>query len=346
MKNPSQLTISILTPAWNRSKFLKRVHDSICAQKSTRLEWIIVDDGSVDDTESVIQHLMIDSPYPVTYVRFSQRVGKSRADNILLDLAQGSFIMWCDSDDAIKPMAIEYLLNAWSEVPVNEKEGYIGCIGMCEDEAGRIQSTGSNNFSAFVSTWGDLGRLHGRRGDMCIMIRRDIVGDHRFAENDLVMTESGFWHQFMSMKVVCIPNVLKVMCRDTENRISSSRRMEYCRGKAYAIAFADSERYHELDLLDQLSLSSRYHRYSLHGDLSFSESNRLFIGKKSWAYYAGLVPGLLLALKDILQGRVVKTHLIFEEGRTAKMTVKRNALAEKKWESINRSTKESLQKSS
>lgn len=325
--------VSVLTPSWNRSDFLYRVYESLCLQSCRDIEWIIVDDGSSDDTESVMLKLIEQAPYPLTYARFSHRAGKCRADNALLDFAQGDFVIWCDSDDTLRPRAIEQLLEAWSAISSAEKGAYIGIIGMCADPNGTIQSTGGNAFSKFVTTWSELGSIHDMKGDMCIMIRRDTIGAHRFPEHDLVMTESGFWHQFFDMKVVCLPDVLKIMARDTENRISGSSRMEYCRGKAYAIAYADSGKFHQRTFMDQLNLASRYHRYSMHGDLSFTERNHLFTGRKSWAYYAGLIPGVLLAWKDMLQGRVVKSHHIFEEGKFATLTVKRNVLAEKRSES-------------
>lgn len=333
MTNKKSPRVSILTPSWNRAEFLSKVYKSLCLQSYSNFEWNIVDDGSSDDTESVMLDLIGKATFPITFARFPHRAGKSRADNTLLDLASGKFVIWCDSDDILNSRAIDSMLAAWSRIPFEEKENCIGVIGMCADINGIIQSTGGNAFVEFMTTWGDLGRVHGMRGDMCIMLRRDIIGTHRFHEHDLVMPESGFWHQFMSMKVVCLPDVLKVMNRDTENRISGSSRMEYCRGKAYAIVYADSGTFHERTFWGQLNLANRYHRYSIHGDLSFSERNSLFTGKKTLAYYAGLIPGVILAWKDILQGHVVKSHRIFEEGKSAKLTVKRNALAAKLWES-------------
>jgi glycosyltransferase involved in cell wall biosynthesis len=320
--------VSILTPTWNRAAYLGRVHDSLRAQTSSNLEWVVVDDGSSDGTRKLMKDLMASSPLPVTYARFAERVGKCRADNLLLDLASGDFVVWCDSDDALTPNAVETFLAAWDTINAEESEQFLGVVALCADSRGKIQSTGAGRSEPFVCQWGELATKYGMTGDMCIMQRRRAIGEKRFPEHDLVMNESGFWHQFMHMRMICIPDILKMMTRDTENRISGSRLMEYCRGKAHSIAYADSGKFNALSLSRQLRLASTYHRYAIHGDLSLAERSRLFAARKTPAYFAGVLPGALLALKDTLQRRVAKSHELFEKGKSARPIVARNVLAE------------------
>ena len=320
--------VSVLTPTWNRGLYLKRVQSALLNQEAGIFEWIVVDDGSNDLTEDVMSELMSNSNFPITYALFPRRVGKCRADNLLLDLASGDFVLWCDSDDALTPGAIKRLLNEWENIPPDNRSDFIGVVALCADPAGNIQSTGLSNFSPFVCTWDELSSSYKMAGDMCIMQNRQVIGDRRFPEHDLVITESGFWHQFMTKKILCLPDVLKIMIRDTENRISGSHLMEYCRGKAYAIAYADRERFNRLSMLRQLSLASRFHRYAIHGDLTIGIRNRLFFGPKPFMYYTGLVLGVLFAVKDILQGRVVKSHLIFEKGKSTEAVIERNTFAD------------------
>ena len=329
----SQINISVLTPSWNRSEYLRINWIGLTAQSAKSFEWIVVDDGSTDNTQQVMHDLMNNSDFPITYARFDQRVGKCRADNLLLNLANGNFVIWCDSDDSLTNEALNTMTDTFSTINNADIDGFIGVVSLCADPKGSIQSTGMTKFDPFVCTWHELSSKYGMSNDMCIMQNRRAIGDKRFSEHDLVMSESGFWHQFMHMNILCIPDVLKIMTRNTPNRISGSPRMEYCRGKAYAIVYADSATFHERSLVDQLNLASRYHRYSIHGDIGFSVRNQLFTGEKTFAYYVGLVPGALLAFKDILQGRVVKTHLTFEAGKNAIVSIQRNELAENLWRS-------------
>jgi hypothetical protein len=224
--------------------------------------------------------------------------------------------------------------DAFSSIPATIKNSFIAVIALCVDQAGNIQSTGMTKFEPFICTWHELSSKFGMINDMCIMQKKEVIDDKRFPEHDLVMSEGGFWHQFMHMNVLCIPDVLKIMKRDTDNRISGSAKMEYCRGKAYSIIYANSISFHKYSIKQQLNLASRYHRYGIHGDIALYERNQLFTGKKTWGYYLGLVPGVLLALKDNLQRRVVKTHLIFEAGKNARAKIFRNNLAASKYRSL------------
>ena len=46
--------ISIVTATYNREKLLKRLYNSLCKQESKLFEWIVIDDGSIDNTENLI----------------------------------------------------------------------------------------------------------------------------------------------------------------------------------------------------------------------------------------------------------------------------------------------------
>lgn len=53
------MMITVFTPAYNRAKFLPRVYESLCRQTFKDFEWVIVDDGSVDDTRSVVEQFSV-----------------------------------------------------------------------------------------------------------------------------------------------------------------------------------------------------------------------------------------------------------------------------------------------
>ncbi|HIQ46071.1 MAG TPA: glycosyltransferase family 2 protein [Sulfurovum sp.] len=320
--------VSILTPSWNRADFLPKVHAALVAQTFQDFEWIVVDDGSEDDTQTVMQELMEKSTFPVTFASYSKRVGKCRADNTLLDLAKVEYVLWCDSDDILVPNAIEKMLSVWDGMTIQDKREYIAVISLCKDPGGEIQSIGSENFAPFSSSWSDLSKVHKMSGDMCIMVNRTIVRNTRSLEVDLVMSESGFWKQFMGRNVVCISEALKIMTRTTDNRISGSSKMEYCRGKAHAILLADKDEYFIMPLKGQVKTASKLIRYAIHGDLDIGTIKTDF-GKasKKLSFRIGSILGYSLALKDRLKKRVYKSHIIFEEGLDAEVTIFRNQLA-------------------
>lgn len=102
--------VSIIVPVYNTQKFLNRALDSILAQSEDKLELIIIDDGSTDNSGNICDN----------YARKDTRIkvihqnnqGVSAARNQGLDAASGKYIMFADSDDELYPNAIELLINA------------------------------------------------------------------------------------------------------------------------------------------------------------------------------------------------------------------------------------------
>ena len=98
-------TVSICIPTYNRKEYLKETIDSIKAQTYKDYEIVIVDDGSTDGTEEMINQL----DFPVTYY-WQQNSGDASARNKLIELAKGKYISFIDSDDLLLPDAIERMV--------------------------------------------------------------------------------------------------------------------------------------------------------------------------------------------------------------------------------------------
>jgi glycosyltransferase involved in cell wall biosynthesis len=97
--------VSICIPTYNRKEYLKETIDSILAQTYKDFEIVVVDDGSTDGTEDMLKGLDV----PVTYY-WQQNSGDAAARNKLIELAQGKYISFIDSDDLLMPDAIERMV--------------------------------------------------------------------------------------------------------------------------------------------------------------------------------------------------------------------------------------------
>ena len=60
---------TVYTPTYNRADLLHRVYDSLMTQDDRDFEWLIIDDGSTDHTEAIVEHWAAKAPFPVRYVR-------------------------------------------------------------------------------------------------------------------------------------------------------------------------------------------------------------------------------------------------------------------------------------
>jgi len=99
--------VSICIPTYNRKEYLRETIDSILAQTFKDYEIVIVDDGSTDGTETMLKQLGI----PLVY-QWQENGGDAAARNKLIELAQGEYISFIDSDDLLMPDAIERMFNA------------------------------------------------------------------------------------------------------------------------------------------------------------------------------------------------------------------------------------------
>ena len=100
--------ITVFTPAYNRAHLLPRLYDSLCKQTFRDFEWVIVDDGSVDDTRSLSLSLpkREGTFFPIRYF-YQENGGKHRAINRGVKEAKGDLFFIADSDDWLPENALE-----------------------------------------------------------------------------------------------------------------------------------------------------------------------------------------------------------------------------------------------
>ena len=97
--------ITVLTPTYNRGKFLKKLYESLCAQDSKDFEWFIVDDGSTDDTGECVEHMKQRADFPITYYK-KENGGKHTALNYAYHFIKTPLTFIVDSDDMLTEDAI------------------------------------------------------------------------------------------------------------------------------------------------------------------------------------------------------------------------------------------------
>ena len=123
--------ITVFTPTYNRAYIINRLYESLQRQEIHNFEWLVVDDGSVDETEELFRTWMNnESKFPIRYYK-KKNGGKCRAINFALDLAKGKLFFVVDSDDYLTDDALKKII-AWEKsLPKDEKYcGVAGNLGM------------------------------------------------------------------------------------------------------------------------------------------------------------------------------------------------------------------------
>ena len=109
--------VSIITPSYNRAKIISETAQSIFRQTYTNWEWIIVDDGSTDDSWEVINAYAIQDPRISVYKRHREPKGACVCRNIGVAKSTGDFLMFLDTDDLLASFCIEQRLAAYQINP-------------------------------------------------------------------------------------------------------------------------------------------------------------------------------------------------------------------------------------
>lgn len=172
----TQNLITVFTPAYNRAALLPRLYDSLLRQRYGYFEWIIVDDGSTDDTRETVNIIIRQQKIPVLYHR-QKNAGKHTAINKGLDLASGELFFIVDSDDRLYDDALEKINSLYG--PVKNDRSFCGVSGVRTYPDGR-RIGGEDDFGVLDCTAVDLRYRHRIRGDMAEVFRTDILRQYRF----------------------------------------------------------------------------------------------------------------------------------------------------------------------
>lgn len=107
-------TVSVVIPTYNRGNKLSQAIDSVLGQTMGAYELIVVDDGSNDDTESVVKSY---SDARIKYLNHTENLGAGAARNTGIRYANGEFISFLDSDDTWDPKKLEKQIDRLRELP-------------------------------------------------------------------------------------------------------------------------------------------------------------------------------------------------------------------------------------
>lgn len=128
-------TFTIFTPTYNRRNTLARVYNSLCLQTYKDFEWLVVDDGSMDGTEGLIQEWINEADFSIRYF-WQKNQGKHIAFNFGVDMAMGDLFLTLDSDDGCVPGALEKFIYHWNSIPEKVKKSFSAVTALCMDEHG------------------------------------------------------------------------------------------------------------------------------------------------------------------------------------------------------------------
>ncbi len=170
--------LTIITPTYNRAGCLKNCWASLCEQTKQGFQWLVIDDGSTDDTGEVVRDLQEKTTeFQIDYVK-KENGGKHTAINAAHSSIRGEYVVILDSDDMLTPDAVAVILSRWSEYVDNTDVGRIIFLkGFSREEPiCRVAHPGIPVDTLKEPRIGTIGR------DCCDTFRTELFTKYRFPE--------------------------------------------------------------------------------------------------------------------------------------------------------------------
>ena len=127
-------SITVFTPTYNRAHLLPRLYESLLRQTSDDFCWLIIDDGSTDDTRERVAGWQAEGRIQIQY-EYKANGGMHTAHNRAYDLIQTELNVCIDSDDWMPDDAVERILSVWALHRANSD--VVGLIGLDVDSTGK-----------------------------------------------------------------------------------------------------------------------------------------------------------------------------------------------------------------
>lgn len=177
------MLLTVFTPTYNRRELLGRVYDSLLRQTCRNFCWLIVDDGSTDETDKQVKQWIADSEIEIQYV-YQKNGGKMRAHNAGVKCANTELFVCVDSDDFLVTDAVEQIEKVWNDVIQNDSyEKRAAGIAAHKGKSQTELLSGSDFPNVEYSTLQGL-YLGGFYGETTLIFRTDILKKNLFPEID------------------------------------------------------------------------------------------------------------------------------------------------------------------
>lgn len=163
-------TLTIFTPAYNRAHTIWKTYESLCRQTCKDFEWLIIDDGSSDNTRSLVAGWINKGVIPIRYI-YQENMGMHGAHNTAYKNIHTELNTCIDSDDYMPDDAVEKMLDFWRQHGSNE---YAGIIGLDAATDGKIIGALFPD-TLKVTTLRDYYEKYGGKGDKKMVYRTDLM---------------------------------------------------------------------------------------------------------------------------------------------------------------------------
>ena len=219
--------ITVFTPSYNRAYILQELYKSLKQQTCFDFEWLIVDDGSTDNTESLVQAWQKEEKsFPIHYIK-QKNGGKHTAINTGVKQAAGEAFFIVDSDDRLPPQAVEMILKDFASVAENPH--FAGICGLRADINTKQPFANSSESKGKECSMLDIRHKYAIKGDMAEVFKTDILKQFPFPffEGEKFMNEAMVWNQISEKYILLYTGKVIYLCEYRPDGLTFSIRKHY-----------------------------------------------------------------------------------------------------------------------
>ena len=218
--------ITVCTPTYNRAKLLDRPYNSLKSQTCKNFTWLIIDDGSTDNTEEVVNKFINEADFDIEYCK-KDNGGRHTALNFSYQKIKTEYVINLDSDDEYLPTTIETLYRLIEQIPKDEYERFWQISGRCIDSktqklVGEPFKENVNNLSG-VKQRKSIAKSVGEKSN-CRKI--EILKKYPFPiyDDTKFVVESTVWKKInLKYDTYCTNDILRVFFQDSPDSLAKGR---------------------------------------------------------------------------------------------------------------------------
>ncbi|MGL5903372.1 MAG: glycosyltransferase family 2 protein [Cetobacterium sp.] len=163
--------ITVFTPTYNRAYTLHRCYESLLRQTSKEFVWVVIDDGSTDNTRELVKSWIDENKVEIRYY-YQKNLGMHGAHNKAYEVIDTELNVCIDSDDYMTDDAIENILESWKGFEKNQK--ICGIVALDIFLNGEIVGDKfSENLK--IAKYFDIYKVHKIKGDKKFIYRTELI---------------------------------------------------------------------------------------------------------------------------------------------------------------------------
>lgn len=261
--------LTIFTPAYNRAYIIKRLYDSLLEQTCPCFEWIIIDDGSTDETETLISSFLREGKIDIHYLKRSNG-GKHRAINQGVKKARGELFFIVDSDDLLPSDAVEILYHYYEKVRMdNTFAGISGIrVNMANERIG-----GELNIDCIQATSLDIRMKYGIQGDLAEAYKTSVLKEFPFPEyeDEKFCPEALIWNRIAQKYKLLLFNKPVYICEYLDDGLTAKIvKVRMQSPLASMDTYAELSSYN-IPKIQKMKASVNFWRFSFHSDMRLKD---------------------------------------------------------------------------